>query len=427
MSFKKSLIILVMVFLFVIFIIITTEVLLRLKIRITEKGPSRYLDYGDVYKAGIDNWAKGGKLKEGFKGWVIDGYGGKVWWENNSDGFRSSREYTAYPPCGVLRILSMGDSFTAGYRVGQHETFSYLLERWLNDIYIKSEVLISDVEDPVKGFYYLNNYGYLFHPHVIILGITLGNDLTQAYIGLDPQGTYSIVTDGEDIKIVKNKFFDNTRFFQRLKKYEIPEGCLKQHKHTVKKRWMDIINLLQDNSMIFKRVMDRLSINKPQAIVSWFGEYTRPKLFDGVNGLGIYLNPYPSEIAIAYQRLFRILSAYESFCKTRGITLIITLFPQRFQIQQGDWEKTVQTYGLNETCFDTMLPNKVIMEFCRQKGLNCIDPTLKMQEQYEKIGKSLYLPKGDMHWNRLGHKAYFEAAREEFLEIIQRNKIRPTC
>jgi len=406
-----------LVVLLLISLFISLEMLLRLKI--TRDYSSDVFDYGDVYKSGLDNWSKGGKLKEGFKGWVTDGYGGKVWWETNSQGFRSEHDYTMYPTKGVLRILSMGDSFTAGYRVGQDETFSYLLEKWLNRNYGKAEVLISNIEDPAKGLYYLSFYGQFFHPHVIVLGLTLGNDLTQSYIGIDPQGAYSISMEGGDIRIERNPFFNINDFIQRLKRYEVPKDCLRDSQSIIR-QWKDSFINLTTKSIMLKLIRERINLNRPQAIMSWFGDYSQPKLFDGIHGLGIYLKSYPGEITRAYQRLFTLLQAYKGFCKARGITFIVTLFPQRFQVQQGDWKETVEAYGLDESCFDTMLPNKIIMEFCRENRINCIDPTLQMREVYQRTGRSLYLPRGDMHWNKFGHRAFFEITREEFVKIFQK-------
>ena len=126
---------------------------------------------------------------------MTDGYGGKVRWTNNAAGFRSDREFTPEPRPGVLRILSLGDSFTAGYRVGQDETFSSLQEQWINRKYGQAEIMVAETSDPANALYYLDQFGLQLKPQIVLLGITLGNDISQTYQSLDPQGSYILTLE----------------------------------------------------------------------------------------------------------------------------------------------------------------------------------------------------------------------------------------
>ena len=92
--------------------------------------PQKPLDYRDTWRPPSPSASRigpGGFLKEGFQGEVQDGFGGTVRWINNSQGFRNEVEFTVPKPPQTYRILCLGDSFTGGYRVGQHETFSEAL------------------------------------------------------------------------------------------------------------------------------------------------------------------------------------------------------------------------------------------------------------------------------------------------------------
>ena len=79
----------------------------------------------------------------------------------------------------------MGDSFTAGYRVAQGKTYSDWIERELGPANL--EVLISCVESPHRGLDYLKKFGVQWSPHVVLLGVTLGNDISQDYVSLHPE------------------------------------------------------------------------------------------------------------------------------------------------------------------------------------------------------------------------------------------------
>ena len=142
-------------------------------------------------------------------------------WHNNASGFRNDQEFSQEPPPGVLRILSLGDSFVAGYRVGQEETFSFLSEQWINQKLGKCEVLVSEIEEPITGLYYLSKSGLAFHPHIVLLGVTIGNDIAQSYIALDPNGGNSLKIDNGNVIIDKTVGSVGVSSFEN---YEIPEN-----------------------------------------------------------------------------------------------------------------------------------------------------------------------------------------------------------
>ena len=95
-------------------------------------------------------------------------------------GFRNDQEFSPKPAQNTLRILAMGDSFMAGYRVGQESTLPFLQEKGLKS-QEKIEVLNSMIESPSTGLVYLEKFGHSYHPHATILGITLGNDIQQSF------------------------------------------------------------------------------------------------------------------------------------------------------------------------------------------------------------------------------------------------------
>jgi hypothetical protein len=318
-------------------------------------------------------------------------YGDAVRWKNNNVGFRYDKDVSRVPHPGVLRILSLGDSFTAGMRIDQTDTFSIILERWSTKNLVPTEVLISMIEHPDTGLKYLQQYGYTWSPHLAMLGITLGNDIAQSYAARHPT---------------------SIGFRHGLEKFNIPDHCF-VHRNPIVDA---IINKLYDLSR------SRLSkaIFKPSENISnWYGRKEKLKLFDAANGLGMYIKNPPQEIKDAYQRLFQILLEYKQFCDKNNIKFIVLIFPQRFQVQPGDWRATVMANSLNRAAFDLMQPNKFIRDFCLGESISCIDPTEAMKRYHIERGQNLYLPGGDMHWNRVGNKALFLGAQAELKIVLQ--------
>lgn len=103
----------------------------------------------------------------------------------NSKGFRNTVEFPYMPPGKTFRVLFLGDSFVDGMRTDQKETIGYILEQLLNkgvwqtknNACERFEVMISGHNNPAAAWYYYQTHGIKYHPHLVILGVTLGNDI----------------------------------------------------------------------------------------------------------------------------------------------------------------------------------------------------------------------------------------------------------
>lgn len=384
--------------------VVLAEVCLGVKESYTRKS---VLDYADTKRFQPLGW--GGYLKENLNIFVTDGLGGQVRWTTNAQGFRSDREFGRTPPPGVLRILSLGDSFNAGFRVGQDETLAHWREAWINRKYGPAEILVAETEEPSSALYYLDKFGLQLKPQIVILGITLGNDIVEVYTGLDPHGRYILTTANGTVHIEPNQ--NSVIGFDQLAAYKIPPDYLKSETPAEKfirraGRWLTRRHLL------------RPFYQQHEAITSW-GDRDNLSLFDPNNGFGVFADPLPPEIEVAYQRLFRTLEAFALLCRQHHILCAVQIFPQRYQVQPEDWARAVGEYGLNPSKFNLMGPNQKIAAFCREHGIICIDPTAAMAKWYAKTPKPLYLPRGDMHWNKAGHHAFFECSLLAFANLVQ--------
>ncbi|MEO8585736.1 MAG: hypothetical protein ABI584_06225 [Acidobacteriota bacterium] len=372
---------------------------LRLRERVRAPAAKSGPDYGDAVRA--NGPGPGGFLKEGFEGRVANGLGGTAFWRNNAQGFRRLEDTPDTPGPGVARVLSMGDSFTAGYRVDQEETFSRLLEK---DLASRgpAEVLIAEIEEPVTGLFWLDRSGARFHPSVVLLGLTLGNDVAQAGLALDPPGAYRLEAPAFRIR----READGVALEKRDEIHAtIPEACLAGAPVDIPVRRP-------------LRLLD-LALGMPaQPIGSSRGPGLSRFILDGVNGLGFCLVPPPPLAEVFFERLSRTLLGYRALANERGFAFAVVLFPQRYAVQEEDWNATVAAYGLRRSCFDPGAPARRLSAFCAQAGITCLDPASNLSEAHRRSGKSQYLPGGDMHWNADGHRAVFEGVREEVRALV---------
>ncbi len=386
--------------------VVLAEIFLTVQEKYTRKS---VFDYADTKRYENEPLRWGGFLKENLSIYVTDGLGGKVRWTTNVQGFRSDREFSREPAPGILRILALGDSFMAGFRVGQDETLTHLEDAWINRKYGQGEILVAEIEDPSIALYYLDKFGLQLKPQIVLLGITLGNDIIQAYQGLDAHGRYILTIENGAVHIETNK--NSLIGFEELAAYKIPPEYLKPETPTERfirraGRWLTRRHLL------------RRFYQQHEAITSW-GDRDNLSLFDPNNGFGVFADPLPPKIEEAYQRLFRILEAFALLCHQHHILFAVQIFPQRYQVQPEDWARAVAEYGLNASMFNLMGPNEKISAFCREHGIICIDPTAAMAKWYSETKKTMYLPRGDMHWNKEGHHVFFECSLPAFANLVQ--------
>lgn len=87
---------------------------------------------------------------------------------SNSKGLRGIQEYAIEKPKGVTRIVVLGDSFTFGEEVEDHETFSFHLQQLIPN----SEVLNLGVHGygHDQMLLYLKEAGISYRPDIVLLG-----------------------------------------------------------------------------------------------------------------------------------------------------------------------------------------------------------------------------------------------------------------
>lgn len=87
----------------------------------------------------------------------------------NSHGLRGKYEYSIRKPKGMTRAVVLGDSFTAGFGVGDQETYAAQLEKFLpNTEFLNLAVSGYGVDQAILRW---ELHGYRFEPDIAILGI----------------------------------------------------------------------------------------------------------------------------------------------------------------------------------------------------------------------------------------------------------------
>jgi len=357
-----------------------------------ERSQSGVPDYGDVVDAHLH---PGGFLKPGFDGRVTDGLGGQVQWTTNAQGFRRSQAIAAKPAAGVLRVLVVGDSFAAGYRVDQEASAFHLLERRSLQELGPTEVPVAMTHAPKRALDWLREYGLGWSPHLVLLGITLGNDMAESYVSLHPEP----IAFGRELRDV---LLPGTAV-------DPPRGAARA--------WWRLRLWLSDRHLV------RAIIRPAAPVALWYSNPRKLRALDPASGLGMYLRDPIPEVELAFQRMFRILREIRALLGRHEVHFAVMVFPQRFEVQLEDWRATLRDYRLVESAFDLDAPRTRLMDFAAEEGIAVIDPTEGLRAHHLRTGEQLYLPRGDMHWSEAGHRRWLEEAWDALVAPLERARI----
>lgn len=310
----------------------------------------------------------------------------------NSKGFRNDHEFEAAPPPGRLRVLFLGDSFVDGMRTDQTRTIGFQLERRLNESGIPAEVLISGHDNPVNAWYYFQEHGRSFHPHLVVLGVTMGNDL--AWHGLGSAFAAGTGPDGERVLRLKKKSVQGAGRFEFLllpEKAYLPPG---------------FHDRVWETELQWRRWAARKFTFLSQVVPPLLGPYPgeRRKVFAAgyYATLGLYYRPLMPEMEVLLREFETVLEGFNACARKNGVPLLVVLFPARIEVSDGDWGKLRRAYSLDGARFDLKGPAERIGRYCRERQIACLDLGPAFRKASRLPFRTLYGPLGDMHFNDEG-------------------------
>lgn len=380
---------LVTVSLFVLNAILTT--------RDMQRESHHLLDYRDIHR--FDPLREGGHLLPNIDGWMKgETLDRPVHIVTNSKGFRNSREFGYSVPPRTQRILLLGDSYVDGMRTDQRETIGFLLEQRLNqeactDEIDRYEVMISGHNNPANAWYHYQEFGHRYHPHLVILGTTLGNDLTWHSFrstfqpSIDSNGRRMLVWHGDLLQskpaqgwfpseayIPSNEYL----FFERV------ESRLREYMHDLLPRWTGYL--------------------VPAATYPASNDRRQVDMQDFSTSLGLFYQPILPEIEQQYSSYLEVVDGLAESVSDHGGQLAVVLFPTRLQASVEEWRLFRKSFFLNSLKFDLSYPDRRILDYCQAKSLRCLDLLSPFQVHYANEKEPLYRPHGDMHMNEQGQK-----------------------
>jgi hypothetical protein len=299
----------------------------------------------------------------------------------NSIGMRDSE--IGQKDGNTLRIMGLGDSFTFANGVALHETYLKQLEQLLPAYGGKKlQTLNAAVPAyaPLQEFRLWELRQAELQPNIVMMGFFVGNDFVESGDLFGEDGKPLIaVRDG---RLISSKRSDEERGVVRS-----VTGPMRDFLKT------------RSHLYVFLR-------NRSSELLSKAGlrPFNLPPDFCEVN--------YGERMQKNWAKTQTILSDFGKATRANGQRLIIVILPAIYQVYNSAWDEYIRALKLDPTRYDLEKPQKVLMEFCKAEGIECVDALPALRAGATNAG--LYFPV-DGHPTAAGHKVIAEAIREYLL------------
>lgn len=302
--------------------------------------------------------------------------------EINSYGMRD-REHTVEKPEGVFRILVLGDSFMEALQVGFEESLPHLLETRLAQQWPRRvEVLNASVsgwgtDDELK---YLTEYGVHFKPDLILVAMTLHND-------------------------VSDNLAEKFHSFREGQLQEKP----RRQKPLLEHATLEIKSYLASHSQLYQLLRRHWRSNSVR---------TEANLLD--RHVAELLREAPREdTKRGWKMTQQLLRQIKSTANRIGAKTAVFTIPLAIQLSDARLRSFALSQGLAETELRPGKPQEMAKEIAEEEGIELIDLFPAFQSWTDRSRRSLYLV-DDGHWNREGHSV---AAKIVAAELPRRQPV----
>ncbi len=354
---------------------------------------SRYPDYGLYVQS--DDSREGGYFVPNLNILATGEFGSEpIRLITNSKGFRNAKEFSYDLPEDTFRVMFMGDSYVAGFRTDQQQMIGNQLKTYLQNSpkvnFENYEVMISCESNPAACWYRYQQHGHRYNPHLVILGITIGNDVTprdyKSSLWPEKNGSDEIVQLSKSAKPAAQK--NGTPLL-------LPQDAYRP------KAMTDFLLGIELNGR--EALGRRFSSwgNRVPPAIGHPGPNRRHHVHAAGNltSLGLFYCPTMPEVDDWFCDFEKIIAGFKRQVAADDSEFMLVLFPTRFQVDERDWNSLAKFYCLDAHKFDLDYPNCRIWEFCKRNYISCLDLTPDFRSVIGERGDRLFMGRGDMHLN----------------------------
>ena len=296
----------------------------------------------------------------------------------NAAGMRD-RAHTVEKAAGTTRILLLGDSFIEALQVPFEDSLPSLLERTLAERTGKPvEVVSAGVsgwgqDDELR---YLTRYGLAYQPDVVIVAMTLHNDVSDNL----EQEWYT------------------TRDGVLVEQPRLPLPFWKYKELQLKAVLASRLQLYQ----LLRRV--RLQ-NEIQEIGRQLDEHVAQ----------LFQVPTPDGIALGIDLTAQLLAGIQGASSEASAHVVVVELPIRYQLSDESFAEFAHKAGIPLEAMEIDAPQRMIGAVTARLGLQTVDLLPGFRKRAAESGAPLYL-EWDGHWNEAGHRLANEIVAAQLLE-----------
>jgi len=375
-------------------------------------GDSSSMEY--LFPSREPYFGKGGRLRPNLRARMRSAeYPGGAVLVTNGDGFRNEISPEAAP--AEYRVLSLGDSQSCGYGATQGAFFGPMIEAQLRSVTSTAvvKVLNAEVSDPAYGLYYLQRHGLSYAPHIVIYGLS-GNDVMQCSQFAGPNRRFRFREDG---LLEPNPSYpyregqppvDPDSLVSELHDWAYPVACPPSTRRALaegpqRESPPALKSALRSFRLLAAWPFER---DPPMPMPTFAAHFEaadgHKRMIDGYANLGHYYLRDLERTKTVNAAVKPVLRGLKRACEAANARFLLVLFPQRFQVAPEDWEVMRTFWNLDAADFDLSLLNRELAEFAAGEGIEILDLADAFRDGSR--SRDLYLPAGDMHFNRRGHE-----------------------
>jgi hypothetical protein len=293
----------------------------------------------------------------------------------NSTGMRD-HEHTVEKPQGTFRILLLGDSFMEALQVPADSMLATLMERDLSSATGRTvEVINAGVSgwgtnDELR---YLTRYGLDYNPDLVVVAMTLHNDIS-----------------------------DNLR----REWYTLEDGSLVD-REPPPKTWLQF-KIIQLKAFL----ATRFQLYQLWRRVRHSGEMKQVANALNSHVVELFQEPRPSTIAQGMSLTGRLLAAIRDTSRAAGARMAVILLPLRYQITDATFANFVKQAEVASDQMAIYQPQAMIRSITDSLQIPVVD-LLPGFRAWATAGKGALYVEWDGHWNGAGHRLAADQVNNE--------------
>ena len=300
----------------------------------------------------------------------------RMGYECNSMGYYDT-EFQQRKPEETYRIVALGDSFAQGI-VPYPYNFLTLTEEGLNKNTNRSrnwEIYNMGVNgtNPKEYRYLYLTEGQYYKPDLVLICFYMGNDFRGS---------------------IAPKFFDRNRWYL----YFLP------------KRWFEIRKEAQARNVDTSKVGGELEQQDPDPPHVHDYRLEKPS-YSVERHLRIereWLKSFSkSGRSRSIRKTLHTLREINQIARSNSARTALLLIPDELQVNDSLYQEVLDYFGLDPNDFDLDEPGKILAQFCREEGIECLDLAQTMRKGQKELDRTYHLR--DMHWNANGNRVASEA------------------